>query len=68
MICGGFIECNKSCGAVYFLSIVDDFSRAVWINLLLEKNEVKTVLPNFCNMAHRQFGKLVQMIRSNNDT
>ena len=27
-----------SCGAVYFLTIVDDCSRAVWIHLLLEKS------------------------------
>lgn len=59
---------TSSCRAVYFLTIVDDFSRAVWINLMLEKSEVKTVLPNFCNMVHRQFGKPVKIIRSDNGT
>ncbi|XP_013622886.1 PREDICTED: uncharacterized protein LOC106328890 [Brassica oleracea var. oleracea] len=57
---------KSSCGAVYFLTIVDDFSRAVWIHLLLEKSEVKTILPNFCRLAHRQFGKLVKTVRSDN--
>ena len=58
----------SSCGAVYFLTIVDDFSRAVWIHLLLEKSEVKTVLPNFCALAQRQFGRSVQTVRSDNGT
>ena len=57
-----------SCGAIYFLTIVDDCSRAVWIHLLLEKSEVKTVLPNFCSFAQRQFGRQVQTVRSDNGT
>ena len=58
----------SSCGAVYFLTIVDDYSRAVWIHLLLEKSEVKTILPNFCALVQRQFRKSVQKVRSNNGT
>ena len=42
---------QSSCGARYFLTIVDDFSRTVWTYLLLEKSEVQTVLQNFCAMA-----------------
>ncbi|KAG7536483.1 GAG-pre-integrase domain [Arabidopsis suecica] len=50
--CFSLIHCDvwgpyrvpSSCGAVYFLTIVDDFSRAVWTYLLLAKSEVlKTV-------------------------
>ena len=59
---------SSSCGAVQFLTIVDDFSRAVWIHLLLEKSEVKKVLPNFLNLTYRQFGKLVKTVRSDNGT
>ena len=59
---------QSSCGAVYFLTIVDDHSRAVWIHLLLEKTEVKTILPNFCTLVQRQFGRPVQTIRSDNGT
>ena len=58
----------SSCGAVYFLTIVDDYSRAVWIHLLLEKSEVKTVLPNFISLASRQFGRKVKTVRSDNGT
>ena len=27
----------STCGAVYFLTLVDDFSQTVWLHLLLEK-------------------------------
>lgn len=53
---------------MYFLTIVDDFSRAVWIHLLLEKSEVKRVLPNFISLTHRQFGHKVKTVRSDNGT
>jgi len=59
---------SASCGAVYFLTIVDDFSRAVWTYLLLEKSEVRRVLQNFCAYAEKQFGKSVRMVRSDNGT
>ncbi|KAL1217695.1 Retrovirus-related Pol polyprotein from transposon RE1 [Cardamine amara subsp. amara] len=57
-----------SCGAVYFLTIVDDFSRAVWTYLLLAKSEVKQVLQNFCAYVEKQFDKSVRMVRSDNGT
>ena len=57
-----------SCGAVYFLTIVDDFSRAVWTYLLLEKSEVKDVLKQFLAYTEKQFGKSVKMVRSDNGT
>ena len=37
----------SSCGASYFLTIVDDFSRAVWIYLLADKKEVSIMLKRF---------------------
>ena len=55
-----------SCGAVYFLTIVDDCSRAVWAYLMLEKSEVASLLRNLCAMAERQFGKKVKTIRTDN--
>jgi len=30
----------SSCGASYLLTIVDDYSRALWIYLLIDKKEV----------------------------
>ncbi|KAK3001619.1 hypothetical protein RJ639_020658 [Escallonia herrerae] len=54
-------------GAKYFLTIVDDYSRAVWVYLMHDKGQTGTLLRNFCNMVHTQFGKLVKIIRSDND-
>ena len=56
----------SSCGAVYFLTVVDDFSRAVWTYLLLAKSEVKRVMQRFCAYAAKQFGKEVEIVRSDN--
>ena len=53
-------------GARYFLTIVDDHSRAVWTFLLLEKKEAPTALKTFISFVERQFHKRVRMIRSDN--
>ncbi|CAA7015697.1 unnamed protein product [Microthlaspi erraticum] len=58
----------SSCGASYFLTIVDDFSRSVWIHLLLAKSEVRQFLQKFCAYSEKQFGKTVKTIRSDNGT
>lgn len=55
-------------GAVYFLTIVDDYSRAVWIYLMVKKREVAAILQKFCSMVERQFEKRVKMVRSDNGT
>jgi hypothetical protein len=56
------------CGARYFLTIVDDFSRAVWIYLLVDKTEVSRYLYQFLAMVERQFSTQVKIIRSDNGT
>ncbi|XP_019092352.1 PREDICTED: uncharacterized protein LOC109129155 [Camelina sativa] len=53
---------------IYFLTIVDDYSRAVWTYLLLEKSEVRNVLTNFITYAEKQFSKVVKTVRSDNGT
>jgi len=55
-------------GAQYFFTIVDDYSRVVWIYLLEEKNEVLTCLCQFFAMVERQFNKQVKILCSNSDT
>ncbi|CAH9112012.1 unnamed protein product [Cuscuta europaea] len=57
---------SSSCGARYFLTIVDDHSRAVWIHLLLNKGEVGTILKHFFAMTKRQINKEVRVVRSDN--
>lgn len=55
-----------SSGAAYFLTVVDDYSRAVWVYLLLEKSEVTVTLKNFFKMVECQFDKKVRIVRSDN--
>jgi hypothetical protein len=59
---------SSSCGASYFLTIVDDCSRGVWIYLMANKTEVANLIKNFCAMTQTQFGKKVKCIRSDNGT
>lgn len=58
----------SSCGARYFLTIVDDFSRAVWVFLLIDKLEVFQMFMSFFAMVDRQFGQKVKVVRSDNGT
>ena len=56
------------CGSRYFLTIVDDCSRAVWLYLLPDKTNVAQQLRNFLSMVTRHFSKKVKTIRSDNGT
>lgn len=53
-------------GARYFLTIVDDYSRGVWLYLLNDKTEAPIHLRNFVAMAERQFEVQVKAMRSDN--
>lgn len=64
----GAYRTPSTCGAVYFLTIVDDFSKAVWVYLLLDKKEVEQKVKQFCVMVERQFHKSVRTVRSDNST
>ncbi|XP_074299664.1 uncharacterized protein LOC141630814 [Silene latifolia] len=58
----------SSCGAKYFLTIVDDFSRATWVYLLLDKTEVTDMFMNFINMVSTQLSKTLKVVQSDNGT
>lgn len=58
----------SSCDAIYFLTLVDDFSRAVWVYLLRSKNEVESAFLSFFSLIHRQFDSIVKIIRNDNGT
>ena len=47
------------------MTIIDDYSHAVWIYLLNRKDEV---IKNFIVMVRRQFEKDVKIVRSDNGT
>jgi len=53
-------------GSRYFLTIVDDFSRATWIFLMQSKNQVYSHLKNFILLSKNQFRKSIHRIRTDN--
>ena len=53
-------------GHRYFLTIVDDYSRATWTHLMVTKDEAVSLLNAFVVMAKTQFDKAVKVIRSDN--
>ncbi|GKB17314.1 putative RNA-directed DNA polymerase [Tanacetum coccineum] len=55
-------------GFKYFLTIVDDYSRAVWTYLLKTKDEVFDCFVNFIKLIHNQFNATIKTIRSDNGT
>ncbi|GJY30198.1 retrovirus-related pol polyprotein from transposon TNT 1-94 [Tanacetum coccineum] len=56
------------CHASYFLIIVDDLSRSVWVYLLVNKSDVSHTIKMFLAMVEKQFNKQVKIIRSDNGT
>ncbi|KAL2924831.1 Retrovirus-related Pol polyprotein from transposon TNT 1-94 [Bienertia sinuspersici] len=50
----------------YFLTIVDDYSRATWVHLIKQKSESYDIIRKFINFAHKQFKGDVKVIRSDN--
>ncbi|KAK9063535.1 hypothetical protein SSX86_017405 [Deinandra increscens subsp. villosa] len=52
--------------ANYFLTIVDDLGRAVWVFLIKHKNEASSCLINFHKMIQTQFEKNIKRIQCDN--
>ncbi|XP_021980336.1 uncharacterized protein LOC110876473 [Helianthus annuus] len=55
-------------GFRYFLTMVDDYSRAVWVYLMKSKDEVFYNIKGFYNFLKTQFSKSVKIFRSDNGT
>ncbi|XP_021995273.1 uncharacterized protein LOC110892412 [Helianthus annuus] len=55
-------------GFRYFLTVVDDFTRAVWVYLMKSKEEVFCHIKGFFNMLKTQFSKSIKVFRSDNGT
>ena len=50
----------------FVLTIVDDFSRSIWVFLIKHKNEESDCLISFHNMVKTQFSKLIKGVRNDN--
>ena len=55
-------------GFRYFLTIVDDFTRATWVYLLKSKDEVYDSVLVFFNILINQFSFKIKAVRSDNGT
>ncbi|GJZ71494.1 putative RNA-directed DNA polymerase [Tanacetum coccineum] len=55
-------------GFRYFLIVVDDYTRSVWVFLMKIKDEVFDHIVTFYNLVKTQFGKVVKIFRSDNGT
>ncbi|GKE02074.1 putative RNA-directed DNA polymerase, partial [Tanacetum coccineum] len=55
-------------GYRYFLTIVDDYSRDVWVYLVKTKDEVFDVFVSFLILIHNHFNRKVKTVRSDNGT
>ena len=49
-----------------FLSIIDDYSRKLWVYILKSKDEALVRFKEWKTLAERQIGKKVKKIRTNN--
>lgn len=47
---------------------MDDYSRAVWVYLLIDKREIFQMFTSFTAMVDRQFSQKLKLVRSDNDT
>ncbi|GJS93657.1 putative RNA-directed DNA polymerase [Tanacetum coccineum] len=55
-------------GHRYFLTVVDDYTRAVWVYLIKSKDEVFESINIFYNLIKNQFKRTVKIFRSDNGT
>ncbi|GJT55653.1 putative RNA-directed DNA polymerase [Tanacetum coccineum] len=59
---------TSSEGYKYFLTIVDDYTKAVWVYLIKSKDEVSHFITVFYNLIENQFNKKIKVFRSDNGT
>jgi len=53
-------------GHMYFLTIVDDYSKHTWIFLMNAKSQTRELLQNFIMKIKTQFNKTIKTVRSDN--
>ena len=55
-------------GALYYITFLDDFTRAAWILFLQEKSATKEAIHNFMNLMERHFDIKIQYFFTDNGT
>ena len=61
-ICGPFSPCLT--GERYFVTFIDDYSRFMYLYLLLEKADVLNAFKDFKKEVEKQLGKSIKIVRS----
>ncbi|GJS39297.1 putative RNA-directed DNA polymerase [Tanacetum coccineum] len=64
----GPYKVTSSEGFRFFLTVVDDYTRAVWVYLIKSKDEVSHFIIVFCNLIENQFKRKIKVFRSDNGT
>jgi len=62
----GAYKCSTYNGYKYFLTIVDDYSRATWVHLMSCNSNAFPLLQSFVAYIENQFAVSVKVIRSDN--
>lgn len=57
---------NSTTGAKYFLTLVDDYTRATWVFLMPTKQHVLFIFTSFLQYTINQFNALIKIIRTDN--
>lgn len=65
-IYGGPIKLQSMGGAKYFMSLVDDFSRKVWLYLLKSKDEAIHAFKKWKTLVENQTGRRLKKLRTDN--
>ena len=55
-------------GLRFFLTVVDDFIRCIWVFLIQHKSEVHHLFVNFVKFVQTQFHTTIKIVRSDNGT
>lgn len=53
-------------GCKYFITIIDDYSRETWVQLMPNKLHSVSILTHFVHFVHTLFSAIVKIIRSDN--
>lgn len=64
-LCGP-MEVRSISGAKYFLTLIDDLSRKVFVYFLKTKEHVKQIFEEFKVLYERQLSKIIKILRSDN--
>ncbi|GJW24965.1 ribonuclease H-like domain-containing protein, partial [Tanacetum coccineum] len=64
----GPYKVTSSEGFRYFLTVMEDYTRAVWVYLIKSKDEVLQFITIFYNLIENQFKRKIKVFRSDNGT